>query len=274
MTQVRVTPCVSAYGYAWVQVRVWISIPEAKLYPYPWSYGYHSNWSDGPMSCQMTLSLLPPISQISTVISHFCCRNIPSFPFLWVACHIYYPPCMPFLFYLICFPFHVTFRDQPPPHTPQHVWTVEWCVCVHLPHHVSHLPTSYHLPTLPLSYLVYHITLEHFHHVLYTLYTLNTPHIVSCMLYHIVPHCSTAHRFVLHHIEFHTHLVLIAFARTNLHPSSSLCYIVWGLFVSFVWVFKPSIIIVLVNSSPFFPLQSSLWNSAGFYPFLYLGCCC
>jgi hypothetical protein len=44
MGRVRVTPCVSGHGYAWVQVRVWDCRTRATLYPYPWCYGYHMTW--------------------------------------------------------------------------------------------------------------------------------------------------------------------------------------------------------------------------------------
>ena len=46
MTRVRVTPCVSAYGYARVRVRVWISVPKAKPHPYPRCYGFSRSVPD------------------------------------------------------------------------------------------------------------------------------------------------------------------------------------------------------------------------------------
>jgi hypothetical protein len=69
VTRVRVTPCVSAYGYARVRVRVWISVPEAKPHPYPRCYGFSRSVPDVRSSGHVP-TLLININNSRTFSSH------------------------------------------------------------------------------------------------------------------------------------------------------------------------------------------------------------
>jgi hypothetical protein len=89
-------------------------------------------------------------------------------------------------------------------------------------HRVSPIPTSYYLLTSPLSNIVYCNTIVMF----------RTHRFVRVVPHHItsfdrVSVCTTSYN--LSHITGAT-----SSARTNSQPSSSLCYIIRGLFVGFV----------------------------------------
>ena len=124
MTRVRVTPCVSAYGYARVRVRVWISVPEAKPHPYPRCYGFSRSVPDVRSSGHVP-TLLININNSRTFPSHNHHHPLPEPPLgdnhhLWATT--------------------MTSGRRPPP-TPSLASRARW---IHLrrPQHHRHHPLS------------------------------------------------------------------------------------------------------------------------------------
>jgi hypothetical protein len=126
-------------------------------------------------------------------------------------------------------------------------YRVLYIITFDLPSHIApHIVHSHIVTSADFAPILYHIS----HHFI----TLSSciAHFVhfECIAHHfvhVVPHHITLFDHVSVRITSYTisHITGVTLsARINSQPSSSLCYIIWGLCVDFVWVSKLSIIIL------------------------------
>ena len=147
MTRVRVTPCVSAYGYARVRVRVWISVPEAKPHPYPRCYGFSRSVPDVRSSGHVP-TLLININNSRTFPSHNHHHPLPEPPLgdnhhLWATTMTSgrRPPPTPSLASRARW-IHLR-RPQHHRHHPLSLTNASWgCFCFSFPHDGRHVTTT------------------------------------------------------------------------------------------------------------------------------------